>query len=296
MVLLLVTLLLASCGQAFEDLGSVEKARREYPMIFVPEHVQSIRINGQDCWVFAGQAERFVESESESELWQEAALSARASLFAYLTKDKPEHEVVMEGCSPLYRTKEGKIHTMVLSVPRDKVKVAKKECKDSVAIGGPDAGLALPAPSLPDILPAQPVAAVADNRAESKSVPENAGASGREKELSQPGVQVPAQAKPVEVQKTAKRSPAEKISKYRAQLENDRTNWKVGRRLGVLLSQSGELADASNCLNEAARNALTDTNADDMDRVCCLRDAALVNEKAGQLSRALKYFRMILHI
>lgn len=111
---------------AYEDLGPMAKVKSSHPFIFIPDEVNKLSVNGEERYVFAGQAEKFLDDETDSELWQEAELSAKKSFYNWWAKGDSDAEVTFSGCSPMYRDKAGKVYTIVLSVPSAKVAVNKK--------------------------------------------------------------------------------------------------------------------------------------------------------------------------
>ncbi len=122
---MILAVLASLCAFAYEDLGSLATAKEAYPHIFVPGEVNTVKIKNADCYVFSGQAERFLDDETDSELWQEATLAAKGRFLDWVTKGDAGSEVSMSSCSPLYREKVGKVYTVILSVPRSLVRVRK---------------------------------------------------------------------------------------------------------------------------------------------------------------------------
>ena len=117
----------ASVAIAFEDLGPIETARRDHPNIFVPEEVNVVDINSETHYVFSGQAERCFPDETDSELWEEATMSAKNVFYAHLSGEKEGVKISMSGCKPLYRLHDGNVFTMIMCVPRDKVLVTTEK-------------------------------------------------------------------------------------------------------------------------------------------------------------------------
>ena len=117
----------ASGAMAFEDLGPIETARRDHPNIFIPGEVNAVDINSAAHYVFSGQAERCFPDETDSELWEEATMSAKNAFYVHLSGEKEGVKISMSGCRPLYRLHDGNVFTMIMCVPRDKVVITTEK-------------------------------------------------------------------------------------------------------------------------------------------------------------------------
>ncbi len=120
---LLIAAFALQSALAFEDLGPLARAKETHPHIFVPGEVNTVKIKDVECFVFSGQAEKFLDDETDAELWQEATLAAKGVFLNWVQGGDASRKVVMSSCSPLYREKVGSVYTMIMSVPRSQVRV-----------------------------------------------------------------------------------------------------------------------------------------------------------------------------
>lgn len=108
------------------ELGSIETAKRTHPAVFVPRNVLAYVVNGEDGYVFGGEAvQRFKGNlaSSDSRLYREARLDARRNLYKFLTKGDKTKSVEMSGARTLYEYNEGDIRRVVLFVAMKNVSV-----------------------------------------------------------------------------------------------------------------------------------------------------------------------------
>ena len=114
---------------AFEDLGNIGTARKTHSEIFIPGSVHEIPIRNKLCYVFSGQSEQFFSgdlAEPESELYEEAVLSAKNNFYEKLSDGDKTTKITMSQCSVLYRFNDKKIYTVILFIPKDNVTISKK--------------------------------------------------------------------------------------------------------------------------------------------------------------------------
>lgn len=114
---------------AFEDLGKIDVARKAHPEIFIPGSIHETMVNGKLSYVFMGQAEQCFSgefAEPESELYEEATLSAKNLFFEKLSEDDKTTTVTMSHCSVLYRFNNKKIYSVILFVPKNNVSISKR--------------------------------------------------------------------------------------------------------------------------------------------------------------------------
>ena len=83
---------------AFEDLGPIKTVQKKYPQIFKTGSVNIITINKIPCYVFSGDAEQAFSgdfAETESELYEEATISAKSNFYEFLSKkDKNVSKII----------------------------------------------------------------------------------------------------------------------------------------------------------------------------------------------------------
>jgi len=123
-----LSLLTCTTAFALNDLGPLEKARREHPALFVAGNVLEYTIGNEICYVYNGEAEKCFEgelAESDADLFQEASLDAKKNLYNYLTKGNKSIEVHVSGARKLYEFVEAKMRRVVLFVGKDRVVVVE---------------------------------------------------------------------------------------------------------------------------------------------------------------------------
>lgn len=111
---------------AFEDLGPLKAVQNKYPQIFKTGSVNIITINNIPCYVFSGEAEQAFSgdfAETESELYEEATLSAKSNFYEYFSEKNKNTVISMTGCKVLYRYNDKKQYTVILCVPRENVTI-----------------------------------------------------------------------------------------------------------------------------------------------------------------------------
>ena len=109
---------------AFEDLGPIKTVQKKYPQIFKTGSVNIITINKIPCYVFSGDAEQAFSgdfAETESELYEEATISAKSNFYEFLSKKDKNVSISMTGCSVLYQYNDKKLYTVILYVPQKNV-------------------------------------------------------------------------------------------------------------------------------------------------------------------------------
>ena len=110
----------------FEDLGPLKSAQKEYPQIFKTGIVEIITINKTPCYVFSGEAEQAFSgdfSESASELYEEATLTAKSNFYEVLSKKNKNANISMSGCGILYQYNDKKTYNVILFVPKSNVSI-----------------------------------------------------------------------------------------------------------------------------------------------------------------------------
>lgn len=154
---LIFTVFCTAVLMAFEDLGPLKTAQDKYPQIFETGSVNIVTINEIPCYVFSGEAEQaFLGdfAESESELYEEATLSAKSNFYEFLSKKNNAAAVSMTGCGVLYQYNDKKLYHVILFVPQKNVSIeAKKSVPDLVK--KEESGVSVPAVEQKTALAAQ---------------------------------------------------------------------------------------------------------------------------------------------
>lgn len=113
----------------FEDLGKIDAARKAYPEIFIPGSIHETMVNGKLSYVFMGQSEQCFSgkfAEPESELYEEATLSAKNFFYEKLSEGDKTATITMSQCAVLYRFNNKKIYSVILFVPKNNVSISRK--------------------------------------------------------------------------------------------------------------------------------------------------------------------------
>ena len=127
-----IILALALQTFAFEDLGPLASVRRKRPELFVPGRVLVVDVKGTPSYVFSGVSERSFSgafAEPESELYDEAVLSAKSNFYEHFSKGDKRIGISMSRCQLLYRYNDRKTYTAVLFVPKANVKITRKSAQ-----------------------------------------------------------------------------------------------------------------------------------------------------------------------
>ena len=159
----LTILVLTLSAAAFEDLGPLTEARQKHPELFVPGRVLVTDIKGVPCYVFSGEAEQAFTgafAEAESELYEEATLSAKTKFYEFFAKGDKKTTVNMSGCGVLYQYNNKKVYTVILFVPKANVIVKKPVAPAPAAKpakpAAPPESKPAPAPAAKPVTPAAP--------------------------------------------------------------------------------------------------------------------------------------------
>ena len=113
---------------AFEDLGKIDVARKAHPEIFIPGSIHEMMVNGKLSYLFMGQAEQCFSgefAEPESELYEDATLSAKKFFYEMLSGGDKSATITVSHCATLYRFNDKKIYSVILFVPKNNVSISK---------------------------------------------------------------------------------------------------------------------------------------------------------------------------
>ena len=108
-------LLCAGALAAYEDLGPLAEARKQYPGIFEAGSVSTLTVKGTPCYVFQGEAEQLFSgefAEAAGELYEEATLTAKSNFYKHFTRPGESLSITMSGCSVLYQFNNKKINDL----------------------------------------------------------------------------------------------------------------------------------------------------------------------------------------
>ena len=257
---LLLGLILAQAVFAYEDLGPIDKVRQSHPYIFVPNEVNKVKIGNGENYVFSGQAERDFDEESDSELWQEAALAAKNTFYQWMTKGDARKEVSMSGCAPIYRDRNGNVYNMIMSVPCANVRIT-----DKVSIGS--GNVVNDATRTADL-------DVDTNAVVAKVESDKNGGVDIGKIVDNP------------LDKDALRS-------WVAEHPND---WRKRRQLAELYLSEGNLARGFRHFQEVLRTARQDGKVTKKELAVMTYAQAVRSDEMNKENLAIKYYRQVLHL
>ena len=104
----IVALLVLSAAipvRAWDELGPLEKARREHPAFFAKGAVHQTEVDGEEYWVFTGDSDQRdgFASLSDTERYAEAALDARRNLLRHVTGGSKNATAKVSGIVVAYR-------------------------------------------------------------------------------------------------------------------------------------------------------------------------------------------------
>lgn len=288
----------ASVAIAFEDLGPIETARRDHPNIFVPEEVNVVDINSVSHYVFSGQAEKCFPEETDSELREEAVMSAKNVFYAHLSGEKEGVKISMSGCKPLYRLHDGNVFTMIMCVPRDKVlitteKTAATETHAPAVVLERKPELTASVPTPESNGPAEKAELIAEVQAPATEKPDPAA---EQPGSSSAAVQTPAVENQPATQEEAHVDIDLRIAKLRERLDANPADWRVRRRLAKLFVDKGNKVKAAKFYDTAVRDALKDKDILEEERIEIVYETARACEAGSQTNLAIKYYRMLLHM
>lgn len=253
---------------AFEDLGTLASARKAYPEIFIPGSVNVVTIKSISCYVFSGEAEQCFTgefAEPESELYDEATLSAKSNFFEFLTKKDKTQSVTMSQCSILYRYNSKKTYTVILFVPQANVSI-KKTPRPAPQSGDGTSNVQLPAV---DVL-------TSSKKTKTNSSPSIS--AGNDEAGSHPVASVLEQ----------------RINKYIERIKTDPNNIIAYSRLGDLYQEMHDFEKAIKNYRTAVRLVETSEYFDQDEKVKIILSTAQLCERLGKNNLALKYYNLVL--
>jgi len=264
--LMIVLLVAASAAMAENEFGDCAAARAAHPDFFRPGVVTIAALNGEDWYVYCGDAEKCFKEESDSELYEEAAVQAKMNLFNYFAKDNPGVRVEVSFARKMYQYPDGAFRCVVMGAKRSDVKVTSggDMSKSTNGDAGKDVPLCVDAP-----------------RAKMESVKK--GTSVEERENATDGQKIP-DAMTLD----------EKIVILLSRIEKNPEDFHTHIRLARLFVKQGKQDRALRHYGQAAAIMLPNATALLPDDVDDLLESAKYEESHGELARALKHYRAVL--
>ena len=132
-----------SSGFAMNEFGEVATVKKTHPDFFRPGVVSKTQLNGEDWYVYAGDAEKCFKEETDAELYEEATVQAKMNFFNHFAKQDPKVKVQVVGALTLYRVEEGTMRITVLGVPVKNVTISTASDDDGSRADG-EAGASEP--------------------------------------------------------------------------------------------------------------------------------------------------------
>ena len=269
---------------AFEDLGKIDVARREHPEIFIPGSIHEVTVNGKLSYVFMGQSEQCFSgefAEPESELYEEATLSAKNFFYETLSGGDKAATVTVSQCAVLYRFNNKKIYSVILFVPKNNVSVSK-----AVKVQRPSAVPAVSEPSFATNKPKETPdmnlgkTSLGDGTVK-KGTPENV------KTVPQPnGVGIS--------DKTNLSSLERRKKKYSSRLEKDANDPIANFNFGKIYEAENNFSVALKYYQKAVNTVSRDEFFDQQEKVNMILSTAQLCEKLEKNHLALKYYYLLL--
>lgn len=290
---------------AVDELGRLEDAQKRYPSLFVPGSVHEFSVRGGTCYIFSGQSEQFFTgelAETDSELYQEAALAAKNNLYQYFRKQGKRLVVELSSCGVMYRFNDRKLYTVVLYVPKDKVAVTVAEAT-ALPPSVPSSGAASVLSSAPGKAQSKQPSGeqgvkgdAAVGAAAGSAVPgEGAGAPPRgeaEKEADM-GDAATSDAKPVHVLDQPSMF-ERRVSKFMSRLEENPADVLAMISLADMYKKQGRFQEALGYYFKAVPYLVKDPYFDHEERLRILMECGGMGEQLQEDYLALKCYRLVL--
>ena len=265
-------LLCAGALAAYEDLGPLAEARKQYPGIFEAGSVSTLTVKGTPCYVFQGEAEQLFSgefAEAAGELYEEATLTAKSNFYKHFTRPGESLSITMSGCSVLYQFNNKKIYTVILFVPKQNVTIERKK---------------LPPPPEPIKEPERVPAPEVKPEPAGQPVSEPAEAPENESKPDSEGKPAAVEQKPLE----------RRIAKFTKRLEKDPHDLIALIALGDILRKSERDGEAIPYYRRAVAEFGNNTYFDPREKIRVLFDLAAIAEENGRYGLALKCYRLSL--
>ena len=271
---------------AFEDLGKIDVARKEHPEIFIPGSIHAMMVNGKLSYVFMGQSEQCFSgefAEPESELYEEATLSAKNFLYETLSDGDKAATITVSHCATLYRFNDKKTYSVILFVPKNHVSISK-----TVKVQRP-----VVAPAVPEPLSAA-------NKSQPTKTPDTSskqmsrGVVSENKDTPD-GMKIVSQLKDAEMNGTRDLSALERRKKkYVLRLEKDANDPIANFNLGKIYEAENNFTGALKYYQKAVNAVSRDEFFDQQEKVNMILSTAQLWEKLEKNHLALKYYYLLL--
>ena len=298
--------LFALAGFSYNEFGNLAEVRAKHPEFFKPGVVTTAPLNQEDWYVYCGDAEKCLSSETDDELYEEAQVQAKMNFFNHFAKKDPGVKVEVSGARRLYQWSDNEMRFVVMGVPVKRVVVT------------PGAPAATPVEhKATEVKTQEPRSASAEKQLESslhqqtvsqevnapKTNPE-APNTNLDTESKNATAEVKAVNIPLKEQVVTQNAEApqeemtddEKLVILRQRLDAHPGDFRLRMRMAKIFARQGRTRRAFNNYSDAARLLISDNNVADIDKAADLLEIAQYEEFVREYSLALKHYRIALRL
>ena len=265
--LLIFAVLVVGMCPARNEFGELDSAKSKHPEFFRPGAVVKATLNGEEWYVYCGDAEKCFKEEEDSELYEEAEVQAKMNFFNHFAKKDPEVKVEVKGALKMYSCADASLRLVVMGVPVKNVIVTpgvkrseKEEEVKVVAVVAPQKEVASPKP----IEPAKETSGV-----ESVPVEKSAAVEGCAPE-------------------------DEILNILRQRLEKNPKDFHLHIRIARIYVRRGSVKEALNEYSATVRLMDFDSMRFDEKMIEDLFEVAKFEDENGEGAKALKHYRILL--
>ena len=300
--LLILSALLAVSGHAKDEFGCLGDVRAKHPDFFKPGVVSIAKLNQEDWYVYCGDAEKCLDSETDDELYEEAQVQAKMNFFNYFAKKDPAVKVDVVGARIMYRCADKELRLVVMGVPAKGVTVRPGAPKAAAGVEVEAAG------------PPEPNASVNQNKAILKEGNAPSEADGSVAKAETPVVKADGSvSKGEECARNPEKNDSgrqetpqcsqddisddEKLDILRERIMANPGDYRIRARMARIFARQGKVRRALNNYNDAIRLLIANPGVPDYDRAVVIMETAQYEEaQAGEYALALKHYRMVLRM
>lgn len=286
-IIIFILLISLTSLYGFEDLGKIDAARKAYPEIFIPGSIHETKVNGKLSYVFMGQSEQCFSgefAEPESELYEEATLSAKNFFYEKLSEGDKTATVTMSQCTVLYRFNNKKIYSVILCVPKNNVSVSKKpKVQHQEAV-----------PSVPKPLSATHKDLQKEITPDAPSEKPSAGVAPEKKNAPNRGKIVQQKNDEIISGKTDLSASERRKRKYASRLEKNPNDPIANFNFGKINELENDLTTALKYYQNAVNAVAKDEFFDPQEKENMILSTAQLCEKLDKNNLALKYYYLLL--